>query len=182
MRWEQLFHDLEAQLGAAEAADLASEVADRTRRESALLTVRDRALGSCGSRVVVQAEGAGRVDGVLVEVGSQWLLLAEDGGRDALVPLPAVLGISGLGSRSAPPGHGGQVAMRLGLGSALRALARDRAVVTAVLTDGSTVAGTLDRVGADFVELTSRDTDRDGLRPEVRLVPTSALGVVRSGP
>ena len=54
VRWDELFRDLEGQVAAVEAADLAAEVADRTRRESALLTLADRARGSVGARVTAQ--------------------------------------------------------------------------------------------------------------------------------
>ena len=179
MRWDDLFHDLEGQLVAAEAADLIAEVADRTRRESALLTLADRARGAVGSRVAVQVSGAGQVEGLLVDVGSDWLLLSDDSGRDVLVPLAAVLGLAGLAVWSGPPA--GQVAARLGLGSALRALARDRARVTVHLVDGSAVAGTIDRVGADFLEVRDRSGEAAGARPPaVRTVATVAIAVIRA--
>jgi hypothetical protein len=179
VRWDELFRDLEGQLAAAEAADLGAEVADRTRRESALLTLADRARGACGSRVTVQVQGADGVEGVLVAVGPQWLLMADDAGREALVPLAAVLGLAGLAVWSGAPV--GQVTAGLGLGSALRALARDRARVTVHLVDGSAVAGTIDRVGADFLEVSDRVGESPGGRSgAVRTVATSAVGVIRS--
>ncbi len=56
MRWERLFDDLEAQLVADERRDLDAEVADRTRRERALLGLHERLAAvvdgdplSCGS-------------------------------------------------------------------------------------------------------------------------------------
>jgi hypothetical protein len=184
VRWDDLFRDLEAQLAAAEGEELDAEVADRTRRESARLGLVDRARGAVGSRITAQVRGAGPVRGVLLEVGSQWLLVGEDGGREAVLPLPAVLSVAGLTAWSGVPGAAGQVFDRLGLGSALRGIARDRAPVSVQLLDGSTVSGTIDRVGADFLELSTRDVAepvRTG-RPVVRTVPFAAVAVVRSGP
>lgn len=178
MRWDELFRDLEGQLAAAEAAELTAEVADRTRRESALLTLADRVRGAVGSPVTLQVAGAGRVDGQLVDVGAQWLLVADEAGREVLVPLAAVLGLTGLGTRSATPT--GQVAAGLGLGSALRALARDRARVTVQLVDGSSVAGTVDRVGADFLEVSDRSGEGRDVAAVVRTVATAAVATVRA--
>lgn len=197
VRWDDLFRDLEAQLEAAGAAELDAEVADRTRRENALLGLVDRARGAVGSGVSVRVLGAGTLAGTLREVGSQWLLLAQDGGREAVVPLTAVLAVSGLGRWSGPPatddwaGPGGSargadvVFARLGLSSALRGIARDRAAVAVVLVDGEVVTGTLDRVGADFVELGVHEAGeprrREGLTG-VRTIPIAAVALVRSGP
>ena len=182
MRWDELFRDLEGQLAAAEAADLAAEVADRTRRESALLTLADRARGAVGSRVGMQVRGVGRVDGVLVAVAPEWLLVADDSGREVLAPLAAATGLTGLGVWSAPPA--GQVAARLGLAGALRALARDRARVTVGLVDGGAVVGTIDRVGADFLEVSDRTGESPAVPPSastsVWTVPTAAVAVVRA--
>lgn len=185
MRWDDLFRDLEAQLAAGEAAELDAEVADRTRREAAQLELVDRARAAVGHPVSVRALGAGPVDGVLADVGSQWLLVAETGGREALVPLTAVVSLGGLRAWSGAPGSAGRVFARLGLGHALRGIARDRVPVQVWLVDGSVVAGTLDRVGADFVEVSEHgagEVRRRGAVTGVRTVPFGALALVRSGP
>ncbi len=185
MRWDDLFRDLEAQLATAEAAELDAEVADRTRREAALLSLVDRARAAVGHPVVVRVLGAGPVDGLLADVGAHWLLVAEAGGREVLVPLTAVTSLAGLRAWTGTPGSGGQVFARLGLGHALRAIARDRVAVQACLVDGSVVSGTVDRVGADFVEITEHGTGEVRRRGEVtgvRTVPFAALALVRSGP
>lgn len=184
MRWDDLFGDLEAQLDAAEAAELDGEVADRTRRESALLTLADRLGGSMGGRVGLHVLGAGRVDGRLVEVSAEWVLLTGAGDGQVLVPMAAVQTVSGLAPtthRTAAAPSGGQ-RVRLGLGVALRAIARDRLPVVVHLTGGGTVEGTVERVGADFLEVTEHPVGE--VRPRragaVRTVPFAALALVRS--
>lgn len=182
MRWDELFADLEAQLAAADSAELAAEVADRTRREAARLALVDRLRGAAGARVTVRVDGAGALEGTLTEVGRQWVLLGEASGLEVLVPIAAVLSVSGLRSRTAAAGSAGQVFDRLGLGSALRAIARDRASVALVLRDGSTLAGTVDRVGADFLELSAQDLgerSRGGPPGPAFTVPVAALAIVR---
>lgn len=172
MRWDELFRDLEAQLAAADTAALASEVADRTRREAAGLSLLDRAGGAIGHPVRADVLGGGPVGGVLLEVGAQWLLLRDAAGRDVLLPWSAVLSLTGLGVGSGVPGEGGEVFRRLGLGAALRAIARDRAPVGVGLVDGSAISGTLDRVGLDFVEISEHPVG-EARRP-------AQVGAVRS--
>jgi hypothetical protein len=182
MRWQGLFQDLEAQLEAAEAAELAGEVAERTRREAALLRLVDRLRAGEGAALTVTVPGAGAVSGRLLNAGADWLLLEEPGGRELLVPLSAVLGITGLGPRSSLP-ESSPVARRLDLRWALRGLARSRTGVTLGLVDGSRVTGTLDRVGADHVELAEHgpgEPRRAATVRQVRLVPLAALALVRS--
>lgn len=184
MRWEDLFRDLESQLAAAEHAQLDDELADRARREAALLRLVDRARAATGHPVALHVRGAGTLAGVLAEVGSQWLLLAEPGGREALLPWTAVLSLAGTTAWSEPPDAGGRLFRRLGLGSALRGVARDRLPVQAWLTDGSVLTGTVDRVGADFVEISEHPAAEPRRRAAVtgvRTVPFAALAVVRRG-
>jgi hypothetical protein len=181
MRWKALFDDLEAQVEAAERADLEAEVRDRTRREAGLVPAVDRLRAAVGLPLTLALPGVGVVQGRLVDVGPQWLLLT-DRGRELLVPFVAVLSVSGLTRRAEPPE--GEVARRLDLRWALRGLVRDREQVSLVLVDGSTLSGTLDRVGADHVELAEHppgEPRRAAAVRSVRLVPLSALALLRSG-
>jgi hypothetical protein len=188
MRWDDLFRDLEAQLTAAAGAEMDAEVADRSRREAAHLALLDRARAATGRPVVLRVAGAGAVEGRLVGVGSEWLLLTDGvagSERECLVPLPAVLSISGLAAWTATPDAAGQVGARLGLGVVLRGIARDRSGLAVTLVDGSTFTGTLDRVGADFVEISEHgpgEPRRPGAVTGVRTVPFPALAVLRRGP
>src|SRR3954454_2638861 len=107
MRWDDLFRDLEGQLAAAVGAELDAEVADRSRREAARLALVDRARAAAGHPVVLRVAGAGAVEGRLVGVGREWLLLTDDVAaserRECLVPLSAVLSLSGLAAWTATP-------------------------------------------------------------------------------
>lgn len=183
MRWEALFGDLEAEFAASEAVELAAEVADRSRREVSRLRLVDRLRPAIGCPVVLATTGATTLTGRLDGVGPDWLLVTEHAGKQVLVAAAAVLSVTGLGARAAEPGNEGPVATRLDLRFALRGLARSRAGVRVTVMDGTAVSGTLDRVGADFVELAEHpagEPRRVGLVRAVRTIPLSALAVVRS--
>jgi hypothetical protein len=183
VRWDHLFADLEAQLDAADRDELAAEVRDRTRRETARLRLADRLRAAVGCRLVVTTGGASVIRGTLDQAGPDWLLLTEDSSSRALVPLAAVLSVDGLPAVSGEPGSEGAVGARLDLGYALRGLARDRAAVAITLRDGGTVTGTVDRVGADFVELAEHDAGEPRRRDSVirvRTLPTAGISVLRS--
>ncbi len=183
MRWDELFADLDAQLSAAEAAELAAEVADRTRLEVGRLRLVDRLRPSVGAQVSVQAAGLGTARGRLLDAGSDWLLLQEDGARELLLPASSLLSLSGVGGPAEVPGSEGEVERRLDLRWALKGLVRSRSGVQVVLSDGSTLTGTLDRVAADHVDLAEHapgEARRAGAVRQVRLVPLTAVGAIRS--
>jgi hypothetical protein len=185
MRWQQLFADLQAQFEAEEAAVEQAESVSRTRAEVGALGIADRLRGAKGFPLVLGCRGAGPVAGVLMEVGSDWLLVEDDGGRQSLVSLAAVRSVSGLGRRTAVPEQAGPVRGRLDLRRALRGLARDRSAVQIVLDDGGVFSGTLDRVGADYVELAEHPADlprRSEAVQGVRAIVIGAIAVVRTGP
>jgi hypothetical protein len=182
-RWQRLFGDLEAEAEAADRAALVAEVADRSRTEFGLLRLVDRLRGSGGRPIRCEVLGGEVVTGLIRDVGPDWVLLGEPSGAESLVPLDRVAAISGLGPHSAAPGSEGRVGARLDLRYALRRLARERARLTVVLADGTGFAGTLDRVGADFVEVAEHPAGEPRRGRDVRqtrTVPLRALAVLRS--
>ncbi len=184
MRWQRLFADLQAQLEYEESAAERAELGSRARTEIGGLALADRLRGSLGARLVLAVRGAGQLSGLLQEVGPDWLLLSDDLGRDALVATAAVQAVSGLGRLTGPPGTPRAVQGRLGVRWALRGLARDRAAVQMILDDGSVLVGTVDRVGADYLELAEHPVDsprRAEAVQGVRAVVISAVAVVRTG-
>ena len=182
MRWDGLFADLEAQAEVLAQAERAAEVEERTRGELAGLGVRDRLRGAVGEAVRVRVAGGALLAGTVRRVGPDWLLLDEGDGRESLLVLAAMLGVRGLVRYSAVPGSDGAVGSRLGLRTALRGIARDRSAVRLLLTDGTTVHATVDRVGGDFVEVATHGAGEPRRRGEVRdveLIPLRALAAVR---
>ena len=169
MRWEGLFDDLEGQLAAEERRDLDDEVAERTRRERALVTLESRLAAAAGSGIRLRLVDGTRVDGVLDERGRDWVLVRKDGGRDVLVPIAAVVTLTALRREAGDPG----TARRFGLGYALRALARDRATVAVRLAGGGPpLVGTVDAVGADHLDLAEHPEGVPRRRENVTAVTT----------
>jgi hypothetical protein len=184
VRWDRLFDDLEAQLELADREDFAAQVTDRSRREIALVHLVDRLRQARGAPVELTIHGAGSLRGVIQRVGQGWLLLGVSSQPAALVPSHAILAVRGLPGAATEPATVGAVESRLDLGHVLRVIARDRSPVTLVLVDGSTCAGTLDRVGADFVDLAEHapgEPRRAGEVSGIRAVTFAGLAAVRSG-
>jgi hypothetical protein len=183
-RWERLFADLDASAEEADRAELDAELVDRARGELGRIRLVDRLRAAIGHPVAVTLTGGMTLNGLLREVGPDWLLTSEVAGREALVSLPAVCTFNGLGALSAVPQSEGRVTAKLDLRYALRRLARDRAAVATTLTDGSVLFGTCDRVGADFFELAEHSAGeprRAGAVRGVRTVPLSAFALARPG-
>lgn len=178
MRWDELFGDLEGQFAAAESAELATEVADRSRREISTLRFVDRLRPAVGRPIDVRVWGAGTVEGRLTALGPDWLLIAQAGTRETLIAAHAVLSVGGLTAQSASPMSEGTVAARLDFPFALRAITRDRSPITLSLVDASHVSGTIDRVGSDFIEVAEHaagELRRRVAVQSVRAYPMSAI-------
>lgn len=183
MRWQQLFADLQAQFEEEVAAGERAEVASRTRAEIGAVRLADRLRGAVGTPLALHCGAAGQVGGVLAAVGTDWVLLEDDLGREVLLATAVVRSVAGLGRRTAPEEAAGHVRSRLDLRRALRGLARDRAVVQVVLDDGVVLSGTLDRVGADYVDLAEHAVDvprRAEAVSGVRAVVIAAVAIVRT--
>jgi hypothetical protein len=183
VRWQQLFADLQAQFEQEEASAERAEDASRARAEIGTVALSDRLRGAVGAPLVLDVRGPGRLGGVLLDVGPDWLLLADELGREVVVAGTAVRAVGGLVRRTAAPQEPGPVRAALDLRRALRGLARDRAAVQVVLDDGAVLAGTVDRVGADYVELAEHPVDaprRAEAVRGVRAVVISAIALVRT--
>jgi hypothetical protein len=184
MRWQQLFADLQAQFEAEEAAEDRVTGASRARAEMGAVDLVQRLRGSVGLPLTLRCRGAGPVAGTLIDAGVDWLLLEDEQGRSILAAGAAVRSVTGLGRRTTVE-EGGVVRARMDLRWALRGLARDRSAVQLVLDDGGVLTGTLDRVGADHVELAEHPADvprRAEAVQGVSAVVIAAIAVVRTLP
>lgn len=184
MRWDALFADLEAQLAASERLDLDAEIGERARVDAAAVELADRLRGSLGLRIGVHL-GSGTVyEGTLSHVGSQWLVLDEER-HQVLITYASAVRYVGLSRLAVGAGPGAR--QRLGLASALRGLARDRANLAVMVSRGaageSVLHGVIDRVGRDFLDLALTPAGEER-RPAnvsgVATVPFGALAGIRS--
>lgn len=179
MRWDRLFDDLEAQLGAEERRDRDSEVADRTRRERATVELGARFAAAVGSALQLRLVTGAGLTGELADLGEDWLLVRLETGRDAVVPVAAVTGVAGLPLRASSE----RTARRFALGYALRGLSRDRAPVALTDTSGQVLTGTIDVVGADYLDVAVHGLEETRRPENVRgrqTVPFGAVVVVES--
>ncbi len=179
MRWDDLFEDLEAQGAEMHRAALDAEVADRTRRERAQVTLRSRLAVTAGA-VRMALVGGVVVEGVVDDTGSDWCVIRDVSGRQWLVPFWAMLHVEGLGWSGAGEGDVGR---RLRIGFALRGLARDRAPVYLHLLGEGVWSGTIDAVGADHLDFGEHpiDVPRRAVNVRtIRVVPFSAIVAVSS--
>jgi hypothetical protein len=179
VRWELLFADLEAMADAAERAAFEGEVVERARAERAELLLVDRLRAHVGAQLGVRLLGGDRLVARLADVGVDWVLL--DGAGSLLVPLAAITGVDGLSRRAALAA--GELARRVRLRVLLRRLVRERAAVQLRLADGQVLGGTIDRVGADHLDLALHPADEPRRRDAVRgvsVIPLAALVLVRS--
>ena len=184
MRWDALFSDLEAQLASGEQLDLDAEIGERARVDAAAVELADRLRGSLGLRIGVHL-GSGTVyEGTLSHAGSQWLVLDEER-HQMLIPYASAVRFAGLSRLAVAAGTA--VRQRLGLASALRALARDRANLIVMVSRGaageSVLHGVIDRVGRDFLDLAVTPPGEER-RPAnvsgVATIPFGALAGLRS--
>lgn len=184
VRWDRLFDDIETQLDADEQAELRGEVDERTRLEVARIGLFDRLRQATGRPVELTVAGLGRVEGVLDRVGPDWLVVEPAPMTSMLVTGAGLLAVGALPLAAMAADATGRIDARIDVRHVLRALARDRAALTIGLADGSTRTGTVDRVGADFVDLAEHPLDQPRRAAQVsayRTVSLAGIRWVRSG-
>jgi len=195
VRWDRFFDDLEDQLASeweAERAALDTE-AERLRLSRVQLSERLSLLGARDAAAPAVAsfdlaDGA-TLRASVTGVGADWvaLALAEGPGGAVVVPFSA---ISAIGmphadllrtARPAPPRS--PLADRLTFGFVLRDLVRRRAGVAVHLGSGRVLTGTIDRAGADHLDIALHEPGAPRRTDAVagyRLVPFSAVAWIRA--
>lgn len=198
MRWDRFFEDLEDQLDSEWEAERAALDSEAERLRLSRVTLRERVAALCGEaagEVSLEVTGSTALSGRIGAVGKDWVALerpaAERPGADHgpfVVPLVAIstlrLAHTDLlrSARPAASGPRSALAERMTLGFVLRDAARRRIGVTVQLADGHALSGTIDRAGADHLDLALHDPGLPRRGSEVtgfRLVPFGAIAWVR---
>jgi hypothetical protein len=181
-RWEQLVGDLESQAQTWDTAERAGEISERARAEFGQVRLIDRLRPARDEQLAIHCVGGVVIQGAARRIVSDGVLVSEPGGREALIALAHVLVVLGLGRMADVPDAETVVESRIGLRNLARSIARDRSGVRVHLSNGSTLDGTLDRVGADFVEVALHpggESRRRGAVRQLAAVPLAALVAIR---
>lgn len=183
MRWDALFTDLENQFAEADRLALDAEVNERARAEMVGVELADRLRAVVGCRLTVHLAAGESLTGTLSHAGGEALVLDEEQ-HQLLIPYTAAVRIVGLSrlSRAEPS----SVRRGIGLASALRGMARDRAELSVLTGNAGGVvrlAGVIDRVGRDYIDLavlTPGEVRRSHHVNQIATIPFAALAAVRS--
>ncbi len=192
VRWDRFFDDLEDQLASeweAERAALDTE-AERLRLSRVVLAERLTQLagGETPAACSFDLSDGTTLRAVVTGVGADWVALAPAEGAGAvIVPFASLLAI-GLPHaellRSARPVPArSPLADRLTFGFVLRDLVRRRAGVAVHLASGRVLTGTIDRAGADHLDLAVHEPGAPRRADEVsgyRLVPFASVAWIRA--
>lgn len=192
MRWDRFFEDLEDQLDSEWEAERAALDTEAERLRLARIPLRDRLVvlaETADVAIGLELTDGTTLSGTVTRVGSDWVAVAVEGGSSGtvwIVPLGAAatmaLGTQQLlGSvRGAHPG--GALAQRMSLGFVVRDLVRRRIPVTVHLVTGRALSGTIDRAGADHLDLALHEIGAVRRADQVRgfrIVPFAAVAAMR---
>ena len=197
MHWDRLFEDLEGQLAAEWESERAALSAESERLRIARLDLRSRLRLMCevGASVAIELANGRRLPVTVRTLGADWIAVESAPGDDVLhgrsvriVPLQAVRGLrtdhgTVLTSLETTGESGTALRERMTFGFVLRDLARRRVPVHLSLLIGDDVHGTIDRAGADHLDLAVHDAGTARLAGAVqgfRLIPFSAVAAVRT--
>jgi hypothetical protein len=163
VRWDRLFADLEGQAADLELEERDALVSELRDGEWAETSWRDLV----GGHVVLQVAGLGRVEGEARLVNEQVVHVMSERAEHVVAGAAVLEVISGEHRASAPTA----VTSRLGWGHLLRAARDDGDRTILTRTDGTTVDGTVDVVGRDFVTVATG-------AGRTRTVPFAALAAL----
>ncbi|MFK4760539.1 hypothetical protein ACI3KS_06355 [Microbacterium sp. ZW T5_45] len=197
MQWERLFDDLEGQLASEWEAERAALAAESERLRISRLDLRSRLRLLCGAEALVTVDLIrGRREPVrLAALGADWIGAASspaEGTRAArsmlVIPLSALRGLGIdhgllLSSLEEQAEQQPNLRERMTLGFLLRDLARRRLPVRVQTVEGEDLHGTIDRAGADHLDLALHDAGSARLASAVqgfRIIPFEAIACVRT--
>lgn len=161
MRWDRFFEDLEDQLDSEWEAERAALDTEAERLRLSRISLRERIVALAAARCVVAVDVAGgtSITGEVDRVGADWCALRTSARRPAvaLVPLTALqtltASVDGVLSSVREAAPGPALAQRMTFGFVLRDIVRRRIAVRVHLVDGRALAGTIDRAGADHLDI-----------------------------
>ncbi|MDE0547288.1 hypothetical protein [Microbacterium sp. C7(2022)] len=192
MRWDRFFDDLEDQLASEWEAERAALDTEAERLRLSRVELRDRLTMLTSREATSDPPTFHLCDGTVIQaaataVGVDWAALDPPGPGEMLVPLASIEGVGMPHAdilRSARPApERSALAERMTFGFVLRGLVRRRVGVAVQLRrGGSPLTGTIDRAGADHLDIALHDAGaprRSGHVTAFRVIPFSAIAWVR---
>jgi hypothetical protein len=193
VRWDRFFDDLEDQLASEWEAERVALDTEAERLRLSRVALRDRLAVLAVRDAAAEAPSFELSDGTVLAaavttVGADWVALEPSAGRAGAVVVPfSSIGCIALPHsdllRSARPAPArSTLAERLTLGFVLRDLVRRRASVAVHLASGRVVTGTIDRAGADHLDLALHEPGSPRRADAVtghRIVPFAAIAWLR---
>jgi hypothetical protein len=193
VRWDRFFEDLQDQFDAEWEAERAVLDTEAERLRLSRVALRER-LSELGRTTDADAPalawdllGDVSISARVSVVGADWVGVETSADRSGVIPLGSI-GAIGLGHadllRSARPRvvERATLTERMTLGFVLRDLVRRRTPVTVTTISGRGLTGTIDRAGADHLDLALHDPGSPRRADAVhghRLVPFAAVSWVR---
>ncbi|MGL4255738.1 MAG: hypothetical protein ACRCSL_05340 [Microbacterium sp.] len=193
MRWDRFFEDLEGQLASEWEAERAALDSEAERLRLSKVALRERLVqliggDAPGSALSLDLSDGTALRGRVTGVGADCVAILPAEGRPGAVVVP-LLAIAGIGMphhdllRSARPAPArSALADRLTFGFVLRDLVRRRAGVAVHMSGGRVFHGTVDRAGADHLDLALHDPGAPRRSDAVtghRIVPYASISWVR---
>jgi molybdopterin-binding protein len=189
MRWDRFFEDIEDQLASEWEAERAALDTEAERLRLSRLALHDRvaalvAVETDPVAVSIELAGGAVLTAPIAGLGADWLLASPWGSRTgaAIVPLSAVAGIAlphaELLRSARPHAAASGIARRATFGFAVRDIVRRRVAAAIHLRDGRALTGTIDRAGADHLDLAVHEPGAVRRAADVtgyRLVPFEAI-------
>jgi hypothetical protein len=189
VRWDRFFDDLEDQLASEWEAERAALDSEAERLRLSRVPLRDRLTALMEREHGGQPPSFEFRDGTVVRaevsgLGADWVALesAEQRAGAVLVPLASVMWIGmphpDLLRSARPVATRSSLTDRMTLGFALRDLSRRRVGVALHIANGRMLSGTIDRAGADHLDLALHEPGTPRRTGEVsghRIVPFDAI-------